>query len=314
MRIAKLRHLAPMAILVLGLLATPIVVRAQDQSPKQRSFASPSAAASAFKAAAAKDDTSAMFDILGHEHRDLIVGEDPATTRAERRHVAALARQRMDLIKVSDNKFVVTFGRTRWPLPIPLVREEGRWRFDTDAGEQEILARRIGRDELAAIATLEVFVRAQTEFAARRRSKGEPVQYASYVMSTPGQTDGLWWDAATAKKAGPSPLTQFARTQQEFLADREPGDPLQGYFFRILTGQGPAAPGGAKSYIENGAMTNGFAMIAWPADYGTTGIMTFIVGPESKIFQKDLGKQTETLVETIAVFDPDASWHPVDIH
>jgi hypothetical protein len=195
-------------------------------------------------------------------------------------------------------------------LPIPIVREEGRWRFDTAAGEQEVLARRIGRDELAAIASLNTFVRAQTEFAARRRSKGEPVQYASFVMSTPGQTDGLWWDAETAKKAGPSPLAQFVRAQQEFLADRQPGDPFHGYFFRILTGQGPAAPGGAKSYLENGVMTNGFAMIAWPADHGTTGIMTFIVGPEGKIFEKDLGKETETLVETIAVFDPDSSWKP----
>ncbi len=312
MRIAKHPCLALMATLVLVPLALPISVRGQDQPPKQESFTSPTAAANAFKAAVAKDDTNAMFDVLGHNHTDLIVGEDPAATRAERRHVAALARQRMDLIKVTDDKFVVTFGRSRWPLPIPIVREEGRWRFDTDAGEQEVLARRIGRYELAAIATLEVFVRAQTEFAARRRSKGEPVQYASFVMSTPGQTDGLWWDAATATKAGPSPLTQFVKAQQEFLADRAPGDPFQGYFFRILTGQGPAAPGGAKSYIENGAMTKGFAMIAWPADYGTTGIMTFIVGPEGKIFQKDLGKQTETLVDTIAVFDPGANWHPLE--
>ena len=270
------------------------------------------AAASAFKAAAAKDDTAALFDILGHDHPDLIVGEDPAVTRAERHHVAGLARQRMDLVKVTDDRYVVTFGRTRWPLPIPIVRTEGRWRFDTAAGEQEVLARRIGRDELAAIATLHTFVRAQTEFAARRRSKGEPVQYASFVMSTPGQTDGLWWDKETAKTAGPSPLAQFVRAQQEFLADREPGDPFHGYFFRILTGQGPAAPGGAKSYIENGAMTKGFAMIAWPADYGTTGIMTFIVGPEGKIFEKDLGKDTETLVDTIAVFNPDSGWRAAE--
>jgi hypothetical protein len=310
MKIAKRPYLAVWAILVTVLLAIPIAVRAEDQPSKQKSFATPDAAANAFKAAVSKDDTAALFDILGHDHTDLIVGEDPATTREERRYVAGLARQRMNLVKVADNRVVVTFGRTRWPLPIPIVREEGRWRFDTAAGEQEVLARRIGRDELAAIASLNTFVRAQTEFAARRRSKGEPVQYASFVMSTPGQTDGLWWDAETAKKAGPSPLAQFVRAQQEFLADRQPGDPFHGYFFRILTGQGPAAPGGAKSYLENGVMTNGFAMIAWPADHGTTGIMTFIVGPEGKIFEKDLGKETETLVETIAVFDPDSSWKP----
>lgn len=312
MRLAKRPYLALCAVLVVVSLARPIGAQAQDASTQQRSFASPGEAASAFKAAVAKDDTGAMFDVLGHDHQDLIVGEDPHVTRAERHYVARLARQRMDLVKVTDDRYVVTFGRTRWPLPIPIVRAGGKWRFDTDAGEQEVLARRVGRNELAAIAALHAFVRAQTEFAARRHSKGEPVQYASFVMSTPGQTDGLWWDAETAKKSGPSPLAQFVRGQEEFLADRQPGDPFHGYFFRILTGQGPAAPGGAKSYLENGALTKGFAMIAWPADYGTTGIMTFIVGPEGKIIEKDLGKATETMVETIAVFNPDSDWRAAE--
>jgi hypothetical protein len=193
-------------------------------------------------------------------------------------------------------------------MPIPLVREGERWMFDTAAGEQEILARRIGEDELAAIDTLKTFVKAERSYAALRRAKGQSLEYAQYVQSTPRETDGLWWDKEVAATAGPSPLDRFVAGNQEFLQGRRPGDPFKGYYFRILTGQGAHARGGAMSYLADGRMTKGFAMIAWPADYENSGIMTFIVGPDGRVLEKDLGEETGTLVKTLLLYNPDEGW------
>jgi hypothetical protein len=304
--------------LLVGCLAAPVPGIAQEQeqpatgAPPRTRFDTPEAAAAALRRALSRNDTQALLDLFGRDHADLVLGTDPAAGRATRRRAARLAAQRLTLRKQPDGDITLVLGKSGWPLPIPLAQQDGGWVFDTNAGAGEILARRIGEDELAAIAALRAFVRAQRDYAARLKAAGRPVHYARYVQSTPGMTDGLWWDAATATaaKAGPSPLARFAASQRDFLEGRRPGDPFRGYYFRVLTAQGPNAPGGARSYLVNGRMVGGFAMIAWPVVYRSTGVMTFIVDRSGRVLQKDLGEDTAALVQTLAVFDPGEGWVP----
>ncbi len=283
---------------------------AQGPTTEQRSFSTPNEAADAFKNALLKDDVDALLGIFGQDHRDLIIGADAAVSRVQRQRAVTLVRQSLSVEREGADRALLVLGKQAWPLPVPLVQRDGKWVFDTAAGEGEILARRIGQDELGAIAALKALVAAEQDYAARRRKAGDPLSYAPFVQSTPGTADGLWWDAATAAKAGPSPLTKFANSQSEFLTGRQPGDPFRGYYFRILTGQGEHAPHGAMSYVEDGRMTKGFAMIAWPADYRATGVMTFIVGRDGRVLQKDLGEETASVVQTLQVYDPDDGWTP----
>ena len=268
--------------------------------------ATPSKAVAALKSALAKDDIDALVRIFGPEYADDIIGVDPVNNKVQRRRAAAAVRDGLTLQSEGADKVNLLIGKNAWPFPIPLVRAQDGWSFDTDAGIEEILARRIGENELSAIAALKAFVRAEKAYVAKRRF------YASYVQSTPGETDGLWWDAKTARRAGASPLAQFAKTQREFLTDRQPGDPFRGYYFRIVTGQGPNAPGGAQSYLEDGRMTKGFAMVAWPASYGRTGVMTFQVDRSGRILENDLGEETSTLALTLRVYNPGDDWEPAD--
>jgi len=197
----------------------------------------------------------------------------------------------------------LVIGAEGWPLPIPLAKQaDGRWRFDTAKGGEEILNRRIGANELKAIETLQAYVGAQREFASKPRGEGPLRAFARRIRSTPGKTDGLYWEAKPGAEESPfGPLVPDA-------AQRQPGAPYFGYFYRILTAQGPAAPGGAYSYIINGNMVAGFAMIAYPAAYGNTGIMTFIVNHYGDVYEKDLGPQTAKQAAAIHAYNPDASW------
>ncbi len=284
---------------------------AAQAASDQETFATPEAAVQAVTTALANDDTAKLLDIFGHEYEAVVLGPDPASGRVMRQRAADALRQKISLHHDRPDKLVLV-AANGWPMPIPLVRHGERWVFDTAAGEQEILARRIGEDELDAIATLHAFVEAEYSYAKGHTQAGEP-EYAQYVQSTPGQTDGLWWDTATAAKAGPSPLTSFASANQAFLEGREPGDPFRGYFFRVLTAQGPHAPGGAKEYLEpDGRMTGGFAMIAWPAAWREGGVMTFLVGPDGKVLQQDLGPETQSVIDGIRAYDPGPGWFPAE--
>ncbi|HYB11011.1 MAG TPA: DUF2950 family protein [Alphaproteobacteria bacterium] len=280
------------------------------QGPKR--FATPEQAAHALMPVLEKGDTDALLDLVGHDYEDAIIGPDLAYAKARMKEVYKHAKEKLVLRHDSDDYITLVVGKDAWPMPIPIVRDGDQWIFDAEAGADEMLARRIGYGELGAIAALEAFVKAQREYAMRLKAAGKPVHYARYVQSTPGDTDGLWWNEATAKVAGPSPLDEFAKKQSEFLRGRKPGDPFRGYYFRILTGQGPHAKGGAKSYIVNGAMTGGFAMVAWPAEYRNSGVMTFMVNQDGHVMQKDLGEETASLVDTLRVYDPDDSWSPAE--
>jgi hypothetical protein len=290
-------------VVLAGLCGLALPTRADPAS-----FATPNAAVSALKAALAKDDVDALLDIFGRDHADIVLGADPASGRVARQRAAAAVREKVVLRRDSKARITLVLGRTNWPMPIPLVRHGDRWMFDTSAGEKEILVRRIGENELAAIDALKAFAEAERKYAASRRARGQSFEYAPYVQSTPARTDGLWWDRQTAATAGPSPLADFAARNQEFLQGRRPGDPFKGYYFRVLMGQGAHAPGGAMSYLADGRMTKGFAMIAWPADYESSGIMTFIVGPDGRVLERDLGEETGALVKTLLVYDPDEGW------
>lgn len=261
--------------------------------------------------ALAKDDTATLVDIFGRDHAELVLGPDPASGRMIRKRAAEMLRQKISFRHEGPDKIVLV-TENGWPMPFPLVRHDKKWTFDTVAGEPEILALRIGEDELAAISTLHAFVRAQHRYAEAHKSPVKPALCASYVQSTPGKADGLWWDAATAGTAGPPPLQHFVEDNMAFLRDRKPGDPFRGYFFRILTAQGPHAQGGARSYLQaDGSMTDGFVMIAWPVSWRESGVMTFLVGPDGKILQQDFGPDTQSAVNAINAFDPDPSWQAV---
>ena len=280
-----------------ALLLLSLPAQAEPQS-----FATPQKAVAALKSALAKDDVDALVKIFGPEYADDIIGPDPINTRVQRRRANTLVREGVKLQYEGADHINLLLGKKAWPFPIPLVNGAGGWSFDTDVGIEEILARRIGENELAAITTLKELVRAEKAYAAKNRA------FATFVQSTEGNTDGLWWDDATARRAGPSPLAKYVKSQREFLDGRSPGDPFKGYYFRIVTGQGANAPGGAMSYIEDGRMTKGFAIVAWPAGYRTTGVMTFQVDRSGRIVQKDLGKDTESLSETLRVYDAGEGW------
>ena len=275
-------------------------------------FATADGAVSALKAALAADDVDALVRIFGEEYSEIVLGSDPASGRVTRQRAAAALREKLSLRRDGEERITLLLGKTNWPMPVPLVRQDGRWFFDSEAGEDEILARRIGENEIAAIDALKAFVVAERAYAAGRARVGQEREYARHIQSTARQTDGLWWDQETAAIAGPSPLAGFAAKNQPFLEGRRPGDPFRGYFFRVLTAQGTHASGGAMSYLEAGRMTKGFAMIAWPADYGTSGIMTLIVGPDGRVLEQDLGEETSSAVKLLLSYDPDPMWRPAE--
>ncbi|MGY0713446.1 DUF2950 domain-containing protein [Azospirillum argentinense] len=298
---------------------TPPAMGAPAPSADQRSFATAREAADAFVAALAADDTRSLLAMFGPGNADLVEGPDPASARVDRQRAARAAKEGMRL-QEEGNVAGIHLGHQNWPFPIPLVRIDQRWFFDTPAGEEEIFVRRIGADELDAIAALHAFVQAQRDYMERSKAGGRPAAYARYIQSTPGSTDGLWWPAQAghSKAAGTgteathaSPLSAFVERQRAFLEGRRPGDPYRGYWFRILTAQGPGAPGGAMSYLVDDRLEKGFAILAWPSDYGENGIMSFQVGPDGHVLQKDLGNDTVAVAQSIWAYDPSDGWMPV---
>lgn len=320
--VVKLRSVDLLVVAAL-LCAAPAAARAQGAQrssgavtrtvAQQTAFATPQAALTALTAALVSDDTGRLLDMFGHDHAALVLGADPVSGRVMRQRVAEAFRQKKVALRHEGRNKVVLVAANGWPMPIPLIRRHRGWVFDTAAGEHEILARRIGADELSAIATLHAFVAAEHSYAAAHTQAGQPPHYAQYVQSTPGQTDGLWWNAATAAKAGPSPLASFANANKPFLEGRQPGDPFRGYYFRVLTAQGPHAAGGARGYLQpDGTMTGGFAMLAWPASWRESGVMTFLVGPDGKVLQRDLGPDTASVADGIRAYDPGPGWKPAE--
>jgi hypothetical protein len=298
------------------LLAAALLIPAHAgaaDTPAQKRFAKPEAAVSALVAAARKGDTAAMATILGPESEEIVSSGDPIADKAALQRFVSGAAERTRLETLESGAVIAHIGKDDWPLPIPLVKDGEGWRFDTPAGREELLNRRIGRNELKAIDVAHVYVEAQREYARRERAGVGARAYAQKVRSEPGKQDGLYWDDPTGKDPSPfGPL--LAEADTEGYKTPEAGDaprPYYGYYYKILTAQGPNAPGGARSYVKDGRMTGGFAMLAYPAEHGSSGVMTFIVGPQGVIYQKNLGDKTEEVGKATTTFDPDDSWTPI---
>jgi hypothetical protein len=290
-----------LATLLLGLTAG---CQGAD-TESQRTFTTPEAAAEAFLEAVERDDVDAVLAILGREYQDAIITPDWDAQRDARMEIAEAAKERQELSEVEEGVVQLILGAEDWPLPISIVREEGVWRFDTEEGIEEIVNRRIGRNELVAIAIARAYLDAQIEYAREDRDGEGVLEYAQRLASTPGEKDGLFWEAKSEDDL--SPFGPLARGAERYLETIEPGDPIKGYYFHVLTRQGENPPGGRYDYVINGNMLAGFALVAFPADYGNSGVMTFVVSHHGKVYQKDLGEFTG-----MDEYDPDESWTEVE--
>jgi hypothetical protein len=291
---------ALVAIASLSLLASP--------AQAQQSFKSPDEAASALVAAVRSGMKQDVLKVLGSDGEDVIdSGDDVADADARAKFLSAYDAK--NSLKVDGKRASLVVGADDFPFPIPLIHNKTGWEFDTAEGRREILYRRIGRNELDAIQTCLAFVDAEDEYAEKDRGDGLGV-YAQKVVSSPGKKDGLYWPS----DSNDSPLGELAAeaSAEGYKASGEPR-PYHGYYYRILTQQGANAPGGAMSYIVKGKMIGGFALIAYPAEYGNSGVMTFMVNHAGTIYQKDLGQDTEDRVKSMTSFDPDKTWKKVEV-
>jgi Protein of unknown function (DUF2950) len=277
----------------------------------QKTFASPQDAVRAVAAAAAARDTNALASIFGPAYDD-VVSPDPVQAENELNRFASNIATSNRLNYATQSRCILETGTDLWPFPIPIVRTNASWVFDTAAGKEEVLNRRVGRNELSALESIRAYVDAQREYASKDRDGHEVLKYAQRFLSTPGTKDGLYWPEDSDTNPSPlGPLIAKAHSQgyikSTTATDASP-EPFHGYFYRILTRQGKHAPGGKYDYIINGNMIGGFGLIAWPAVYGDTGIMTFIVNQQGKVYQRDLGPRTKEIVSDIQMYDPDSKW------
>jgi DUF2950 family protein len=277
--------------------------------PTQKAFATPKEAADALIQAAGSFDVSALKQILGPEGEDLISSEDPVRDKNNAAAFAAKAQQKnsISIDQKNPGRAVLVVGNETWPLPIPIVKRNGKWSFDTQAGHQELLYRRIGANELDAIQICRGYVDAQGEYALEKHDGSEVNQYAQRILSTPGKHDGLAWRNSDGSLGGPI-AEGIADALEQGYTDR--AKPYHGYFFKILKGQGPAAPLGAMDFVVEGAMIGGFALAAAPAEYRVTGVKTFVVSYEGIVYQKDLGPDTLKIFKAMELYNPDKSWKP----
>jgi len=292
------------ALLACLLLTWPLASFAAGQ----RSFPTPEAAVVALVAALESNDEPALVAIFGEEHKNVVVTGDAANDAAKRAEAAALFKRYHALDDSVPDRRVLLIGERAWPLPIPLIRRSSGWRFATEEGVQEILNRRIGGNERSAVVVLRAYVEAQREYASRDRDGDGVLQYAGKLSSTPGKFDGLYWPADTGRGEEASPLGPLIAQSAAYLSGHKKGDAYRGYHFRILSRQGPGAAGGAYNYVINGRLIAGFALVAYPDAYGDSGVMTFVVNQNGKVFEKDLGKSTGAIAERMARFDPGAGW------
>jgi len=288
---------------------------APAQTQDQWTFATPEEAVTALVEAVKANDTLTLLAIFGPGSEEIITSGDPEMDKAVRERFITRYEEKNSLEKTSPDRMIFYIGNDDWPFPIPLVREEETWRYDTASGKDEILARRIGRNELSAIQTCLAYVDAQREYALQDHDGDGILVYASKLMSDPGKKNGLYWKTAAGEEQSPlGPLVAAAHEKGYRMGtpDAEPA-PYHGYYYRILDGQGKHADGGAQNYILNGRMIGGFALVAFPATYGSTGVMTFIVNYEGVVYQKDLGENTEKTALAMKLFDPDDTWQKVSL-
>jgi len=286
---------------------------AAPASVKQQSFATPDEALKAVIGDLKSDNLSDLVKIFGPGIEPILNSGDPVADQNARERFVAYAEEQHHF-DGSGDALTLVIGKNEWPFPIPLKKVDERWRFDTAAGQDEMLNRRIGENELSTIQTVLAYVDAQGDYADFQRQRSGMPEYAQRILSSPGKMDGLYWPAAEGQPQSPlGPLVAAARAVgYRRSAKAEEPAPYHGYFYKVLTGQGPNAPGGALDFIVNGRMIGGFGLVAWPARYGDSGVMTFMVNHDGVVYQKNLGPQTAKIAPSISRFDPDSSWQKVE--
>lgn len=321
--IKKTRNRSMVGVVLLALAAAsltlvflPAVTIAAKAKAKldQRTFAAPEEAVKGLLAAARAEDVRELLNILGPDAKEIISSGDEVADKNGRELFVRMYDENHNLAGQGDARVLLEVGKDQWPFPIPIVKEAGAWRFDTREGKQEMLTRRIGKNELSAIQACLAYFDAQREYAAMGGDGRGLPEYAQKFLSEPGKKDGLYWEAREGEAQSPLGAL-FAAAQERGYARKTPGQrpsPYLGYYYRILTAQGKNAPGGAHSYLVNGRMVGGFALIAYPAEYGVSGVMTFMVSHDGVVYEKDLGRKTGTVAPVVKAFDPDPSWRKVE--
>ena len=300
--------------LTLPFTVTALAASVWAASPEssRRTFATPREAAQALLAAADAGDVSALSAIFGSSADEILNSGDAVQDKNDVARFVKRAKQSMKerVDPANANYASLLIGPDNFPFPIPLVRTAGRWYFDTPSGKTEILARRVGSNELDAIAACKAYVEAQYDYATEDRNQNGIPEYARKLISSPDKRDGLFWPGSE------TPPTAFAENVKRAQSEgyRKEGDapaPYHGYYFRILLAQGPRARGGALDYVQHGSMIGGFALVAWPVEHGVSGVKTFVVNQDGVIYEKDLGPSTSTTAEAMTAFDPDTTWRRV---
>ncbi|MBP7527895.1 MAG: DUF2950 domain-containing protein [Syntrophorhabdaceae bacterium] len=301
------------ALLFAMLLSGTETFAAGGKSVKQLTFASPEEAVRVLADAAMAKDTKAMFALFGSDAKGIVISGDQAADKDLFDRFIAAYKEKNRIDTSTDDKVFLYVGNNEWPFPIPIVKKGERWVFDTKAGKAEILQRRIGRNELGTVQACLAYVDAQKDYARMVGQKDGLTEYARKFVSDPGTRNGLYWETKDGEE--PSPLGIFmARARKEGYAPKQAGGkpvPYHGYFYRILSAQGKNAPGGAYDYVVKDRMIGGFALVAYPAQYGVTGVMTFIVNQDGVVYQKNMGRNTAKTANAIKTFDPDDSWKKV---
>jgi hypothetical protein len=302
------------AIIAGVMMLTGLYQSAFAADARQKSFKSPEEAVGALVGAVKGNDTKDLLRILGPAGKELIFSGDEVADKAWRDRFVKAYEEMNKLVSENDKKIILHVGNGEWPYPIPVVKEGENWFFDTKAGKEEILNRRIGRNELNAIQVCLAYVDAQREYILEDRDENKLLEYAQKFVSNKGQKNGLYWEAKEGEERSPfGPL--IAKAAGEGYTGKWPlgrRNPYHGYYYKILKAQGKNAPGGEYDYVVNGKMIGGFALVAYPAEYGSSGIMTFIVNQEGVVYQSNLGKDTEKIATAMKKFDPDETWKKVE--
>jgi hypothetical protein len=298
---ANLPKLAAVAVLLVGSFPSRTVAQQQGQ----KTFSSPEEASKAFMAAAQSNDEKTMLDILGPDGKDVVSSGDAVEDAQNRANLVRRYQEMHRFSKEPDGSVLLLIGAENWPAPIPIVKKNGSWFFDTDAGKKEILYRRVGRNEMSTIHVCEELVAAQKEYYSTQHN-----EYAQQIFSDDGQHNGLYWKAADGEPQSPiGPLVASAVAEGYAKGRNVAPTPYHGYYYHVLTRQGKSSSGGAKNYVVNGKMTEGFAFVAYPAEYRSSGVMTFVVGTDGTVYEKDLGKKTEALGKAMKEFNANSTWH-----
>jgi len=296
--------------LAIAMVLQAMVLQAAPQA-NQQTFGTPQEAAQAIMDAAEHNDTAALLKLFGPTGKDIVESGDPTEDKNTRAEFARAAHEKLKIGQDpgNPNRASLSIGAQDWPFPVPLVRKDGKWHFDAAAGKVEILAHRVGENEVNAVEVCRGYVEAQMEYAARDHDKGGVLEYAQKIVSSAGKQDGLYWEGASESLVPKA----FANAAAANLAEgaRKP-DRYHGYYFRIMKAQGPDAPGGAFDYVVKGKMIGGFALVAYPADYAVSGVKTFIVNHQGTVYAKDLGPNTAALARQMTRFSPEKSWKPVE--